>query len=729
LFAQVPGGTELWVTRVNGPASFNDAPAAIAVDAAGNSYVTGVVCVSLYAGCADLSWETVKYDTNGNTLWTATFDGTGNFFNFPQAIAVDGAGCAYVTGAICTAAPCDELGCYCAGSDYATIKYDSNGQQLWVARYNGGGFGPDSPAAMALDPNGNVYVTGATYGYDGVPHYATLMYDANGNAIWAARYIGPGNGLDTAAAIGADPAGNVYVTGSSTGDVASLDYATIKYDAAGNQLWVARYDGPASGDDVAVALAVSGAGNVYVTGSSSGTDTGVDYATIRYDSAGKPLWVARYDGPAHSSDWATAMALSPDESVYVTGASLGVGTSFDYATVGYDASGNQMWVARYDGPAGGADRATSIALDSFGRVTVTGSRDGGGTGATIQYSPEGTPNWLDRFDGPSHQGWSATEVVLDPDANAYVTGISFDPVTNLDWATLKLSASPPTACPSLVLSKTSYYSGAPSSYWPVTVTAPSSTCTWTVVSDVPWLLVSTIPAVQVGNGFMTVQAQTNTGATRTGHFTTGGVTYTVTQEAGALPPPPPPPPPGDVVIYASDISSMASHGAWGPASDPMSPNGVKLVTADNGFLVPNTALVAPTDYVDLTFTANANTPYAFWMRLQALANSKWNDSVWVQFSDAQVNGSQVYPMNSVSGLLVNLATDSTATSLNGWGWDNGCYWLIQPATVTFPTTGTHTLRVHVREDGVQFDQIVLSPSTYLNTPPGPRGGDSRIVPK
>jgi hypothetical protein len=161
----------------------------------------------------------------------------------------------------------------------------------------------------------------------------------------------------------------------------------------------------------------------------------------------------------------------------------------------------------------------------------------------------------------------------------------------------------------------------------------------------------------------------------------------------------------------------------------MSPSGVKLVTADNGLSVPNAALAAPADYVDLTFTANANTPYTFWMRLQATANSKWNDSVWVQFADAQVNGSPVYPMNSTSGLLVNLATDSTATSLNAWGWDNGCYWLTQPTTVTFPTSGTHTLRVQVREDGVQFDQIVLSPRTYLNTPPGPRGGDSTIVPK
>jgi hypothetical protein len=123
------------------------------------------------------------------------------------------------------------------------------------------------------------------------------------------------------------------------------------------------------------------------------------------------------------------------------------------------------------------------------------------------------------------------------------------------------------------------------------------------------------------------------------------------------------------------------------------------------------------------------TPYTLWLRLQALGNSKWNDSVRVQFSDAQAGGSAIYPMNSSSGWLVNLATDSTAASLNGWGRDDSAYWLSQTATVTLAVSGTHTLRIRVREDGVQFDQIVLSPSTYLDTSPGARTADSTIVPK
>ena len=84
---------------------------------------------------------------------------------------------------------------------------------------------------------------------------------------------------------------------------------------------------------------------------------------------------------------------------------------------------------------------------------------------------------------------------------------------------------------------------------------------------------------------------------------------------------------------------------------------------------------------------------------------------------------------TTSGLLVNLATDSGASSLNGWGWQDSAYWLTQATTVTFPTSGTHTLRIQTREDGLELDQIVLSAVTYFNSAPGPVGGDSTIVPK
>ena len=138
---------------------------------------------------------------------------------------------------------------------------------------------------------------------------------------------------------------------------------------------------------------------------------------------------------------------------------------------------------------------------------------------------------------------------------------------------------------------------------------------------------------------------------------------------------------------------------------------------------------APRDYVDVTFDANAGMPYTLWLRMQAVNNSKYNDSLWVQFSDAMASGASIYPMNTTSGLDVNLAPDSTGASLNHWGWQNTGYWLSQPTTVTFATSGTHTMRIQVREDGVQFDQIVLSSARYLTAAPGGVANDATIVAK
>jgi regulation of enolase protein 1 (concanavalin A-like superfamily) len=208
----------------------------------------------------------------------------------------------------------------------------------------------------------------------------------------------------------------------------------------------------------------------------------------------------------------------------------------------------------------------------------------------------------------------------------------------------------------------------------------------------------------------------------------------VTVSAGSSPPPS-----TNVVMYASDIPAAALHGEWTTAADSTSPNGIKLVTPNAGVKNTSAALASPAHYVDVAFNAKASTPYTLWLRLQALGNSKYSDSVWVQFSDATSGGAPIYPINSTSGLAVNLATDSTASSDSQWGWVNGAYWQTQAATVSFPTTGTHTMRIQVREDGVEFDQIVLSPSTYLNASascpnactgaPGQRSNDATIVAK
>jgi len=302
-------------------------------------------------------------------------------------LAVDNSGNVYVTG-------------FSEGLDstfdYATIKYDSLGNQLWVIRYDGPGNRGGGANSLLVDNSGNVYVTGVSYGSSTNFDYATIKYDSRGNELWVVHYNGPGDGEDVAKFLVHDGSGNIYVTGSSEGSgTGCYDYATIKYDSSGNQLWVARYDGGGSEDEV-YSMAVDNSGNVYVTGQTGyrlpDSSWNCDYATVKYDSSGNQLWAARYNGPGNYWDGARSLAVDNSGNVYVTGLSTGSGTYFDYATIKYDSLGNQLWVTRYDGPGNHMDGARSIAVDNAGNVYVTGESDASITNsdyATIKYGPDG----------------------------------------------------------------------------------------------------------------------------------------------------------------------------------------------------------------------------------------------------------------------------------------------------------------------------------------------------
>src|SRR5262245_30782896 len=89
--------------------------------------------------------------------------------------------------------------------------------QEWVARHAGPGTGEDRGFSVTVDAVGNVYVTGQQGGGPNGLDLATIKYDSSGNPEWARLYDGPAHGDDVGAAIAVDPSGNVYVTGFSFG--------------------------------------------------------------------------------------------------------------------------------------------------------------------------------------------------------------------------------------------------------------------------------------------------------------------------------------------------------------------------------------------------------------------------------------------------------------------------------------------------------------------------------
>lgn len=132
----------------------------------------------------------------------------------------------------------------------------------------------------------------------------------------------------------------------------------------------------------------------------------------------------------------------------------------------------------------------------------------------------------------------------------------------------------------------------------------------------------------------------------------------------------------------------------------------------------------------MTFNATAGVDYRIWIRSRAQNDFWGNDSVFIQFSDSvNSSGAPVFRIGTTSAAEMNLE-DCSGCGLSGWGWqDNGWGVGVFGPLIRFATTGTHKIRIQVREDGLSIDQIVLSSQTYKNSAPGSLKNDTRILPK
>lgn len=295
---------------------------------------------------------------------------------------------------------------------------------VWMQRYNGAAHADDRPKAIAIDSAGNVIVTGYSYNSgSGEADFVTIKYSSLGISLWTNRYNGPANGNDQAVAITSCANGDVAVAGFSLGVGTGNDFTTLKYASDGTPLWTNRYNGLANGDDKVVSVAVNTNGDVVVTGHSQGSGSGYDFAAVKYASSGIPLWTNRYNGIENLDDSVTAMAIDKTGNVAITGYSQQGSGLVAALTISLSADGVPLWTNRFRRPGSVSNQHAALAVDSHGAVIVTGSSYISGFDClTIKYSDSGVPLWTNVYQGPTTSAEYGSAIVVGHDDTTYVAG-------------------------------------------------------------------------------------------------------------------------------------------------------------------------------------------------------------------------------------------------------------------------------------------------------------------
>jgi uncharacterized delta-60 repeat protein len=491
-------GNQLW-NRTWGGANWDSAQD-VAVDSSGNAYLAGQT-MSFSIGSYDTLL--VKYDENGTQLWNRTWGGTGVDFAF--GAAVDSSNDIYMSGGTSSFGATDR--------DILILKYDSDGNVLWNATWSEAG--DDNANGIGLDPSGDVYLAGENYGScPGLADAIFLKFDSSGTYQWNRRWGGAGyeygygvvvdssnnsyvaghtesfgagksdafllkvveSGTDSEPPLvssvsptntykedtqfkvtvsdnvgitncdfyweGFDQGAMSQISGDSTCGIWGYNYTPLVNgtysawancsDTAGNSYmantsifvgdaipvsWYRIIGTGNGGSDVAT----DSLGNAYATGYTLDPLSGAIAFLAKYDTSGNQQWNVTWGA---GSDNAQGVVVDSSGHIYIAGYTYSFGTagSADAFLAKYDSSGTQLW----NGTWGGAseDYGWGVAADSSGNVYIAGLTQSFGLGDwdafLVKYDSAGNYQWNRTWGGASDdQGF---DVAADSSGNAYVVG-------------------------------------------------------------------------------------------------------------------------------------------------------------------------------------------------------------------------------------------------------------------------------------------------------------------
>jgi gliding motility-associated-like protein len=413
-----------WATAdLNHDTGTASVPWGVATDTAGNIFVAGgyrgttTIGTTLLNAGFNRPWSAfciAKYNATGNVLWAKTSVTKPNTsWCFAYSVATDKAGNAYATGMFFDSMSFGAYTISSAAPNVFLVKYDGNGNVLWVRTSTGSTNATGN--YVAVDASGNPYITGQFY--NSISFGAQTLtnggssgnafitkYDANGNALWARSPTGSTYSIN-GTGLAADNVGNIYATGNYNTNT-SISFGTfalangntrnmylVKYDGNGNALWAtnaliasstsAISNTPALGEY----LTTDNAGNVYVTGnyidtvqfgtqlltdglvSVSGAAYSGNVFVAKYSSAGKPVWAKSGLIPNRSA-FAVDYSITADQwnNIYVSGAYYG-GFTFGGINLTAPSTGEPAFIIKLDS-AGNALCGTSVNDQKVGHIYV-----------------------------------------------------------------------------------------------------------------------------------------------------------------------------------------------------------------------------------------------------------------------------------------------------------------------------------------------------------------------
>lgn len=378
-------------------------------------------------------------DPSGNVLETATWSFTTQLeiiqfgtagVDMAYGVASDNKGNTYVTGTTTGNLSGDgNIG----GYDVFLAKYDISGNQLWLKQF--GTYYNDRGEGIAVDESGSSYVTGSISGDDTNSSYDIFLakYDASGNQLWIKQF--GTDVLDTGSGVALDANGNSYVTGTTSGDIAGTgslggsDILLAKYDASGNQLWITQ---TGSADyDSGNGIVVDANGKIYVTGDTFGDIAGtgnagsLDVLLAKYDASGNRLWIKQVGTSSYEEGH--DISVDTNGNSYVTGRTFGEFDSagyvgdYDVFILKFDDSGNQIWAKQFGTEYG--DIGYGISTDATGNVYTIGEISGGVF--ITMHNTGGDQLWIKRF-GSSSSDDIGKSVDIDKNGTIHASGYTYN---------------------------------------------------------------------------------------------------------------------------------------------------------------------------------------------------------------------------------------------------------------------------------------------------------------